>query len=206
MKISLANLYSMWDDDATFAEMQAATGLSVNALVHELIKAGTRPYPGLLKTASGRAEFCKAYLASDSMVKLSRDFDIMPAHLPAWVHVLGLPSVRARYDLHEYIMVYNGWYVARKTKGEIDMHCRLNDGRAHSIINGLNKVIGSRDQTIRIELPVGEAANELAYRMAKRISDGAHVRDCLLGEYGTVSPDAPYVMLDMRTIDKGQKG
>lgn len=205
MKISLAHLYSMWDDDATFAEMQAATGLSVNALVHELIKAGTRPYPGLLKTASGRAEFCKAYLASDSMVKLSRDFDIMPAHLPAWVHVLGLPSVRARYDLHEYIMVYNGWYVARKTKGEIDMHCRLTDGRAHSIINGLNKVIGSRDQTIRIELPVGEAANELAYRMAKRISDGAHVRDCLLGEYGTVSPDAPYVMLDMRTIDKGQK-
>ena len=205
MKISLANLYSMWDDDATFAEMQAATGLSVNALVHELIKAGTRPYPGLLKTASGRAEFCKAYLASDSMVKLSRDFDIMPAHLPAWVHVLGLPSVRARYDLHEYIMVYNGWYVARKTKGEIDMHCRLHEGRAHGVINALGKVIGSRDQTIRIELPVGEAANELAYRMAKRISDGAHVRDCLLGEYGTVSPDAPYVMLDMRTIDKGQK-
>ena len=205
MKISLANLYSMWDDDATFAEMQAATGLCINALVHELIKAGTRPYPGLLKTASGRTEFIKAYLAGDSMVKLSRTFDITQAHVPAWVYVLGLPSVRVRYDMHAYIMVYNGWHVDRKTKGEIDMHCRLNDGRAHSIISGLNKVIGSRDQTIRIELPVGEAANELAYRMAKRISDGAHVRDCLLGEYGTVSPDAPYVMLDMRTIDKGQK-
>lgn len=205
MKITLVKLYEIWDDGATFMQMKSATGLSCNALVHELIKAGTRPYPGALKTAAGRAEFSKAYLASDSMVKLSRDFDIMPAHLPAWVHVLGLPSVRARYDLHEYIMIYNGWYVARKTKGEIDMHCRLHEGRAHGVINALGKVIGSRDQTIRIELPVGEAANELAYRMAKRISDGAHVRDCLLGEYGAVSPDAPYVMLDMRTIDKGQK-
>lgn len=54
MKISLSELYDLWDDDATFAEMQAATGLCINALVHELIKAGTRPYPGALKTAAGR--------------------------------------------------------------------------------------------------------------------------------------------------------
>ena len=205
MKITLSDLYEMWDDDATFAEMQAATGLCVNGLVHELIKAGTRPYPGELKTAAGRAEFTKAYLSGESMVKISRTFDVTPAHLPAWIYVMGLPSVRVRYDMHAYIMVYNGWHVDRKTAQEIDMHCRLPNRRAASIVKSLNKLIGARDDSPRIELPVGEAANDLAYRMAKRISDGAHIRDCLLGEYATVSPDAPYVMLEMRTIDKGQK-
>ena len=205
MKITLVKLYEIWDDGATFMQMKSATGLSCNALVHELIKAGTRPYPGALKTAAGRAEFSKAYLAGVSMVKLSRNFDVTQDHISAWVHVLGLPSVRVRSEMHEYIMAYNGWYVLRKTKPQIDMHHKFNPGRAHGIVSGLNKIIGARDDRPRIDLPTGEAANELAYRMARRISDGAHVRDCLLGEYGTVSPDAPYVMLDMRTIDKGQK-